>query len=46
MYGLVWKKNDKAMEFYKKNEFYVIGEHSFFMGEEEQTDFMMRKDLI
>jgi diamine N-acetyltransferase len=42
----VWEKNDKAMEFYKKNEFYVIGEHSFFMGEEEQTDFMMRKDLI
>jgi diamine N-acetyltransferase len=42
----VWEKNDKAILFYKKNGFYVIGKHSFFMGEEEQTDFIMRKDLI
>lgn len=42
----VWEKNDKAIQFYKKNGFYVIGEHSFFMGEEEQTDFIMRKNLI
>lgn len=42
----VWEKNDKAILFYKKNGFYVIGKHSFFMGEEEQTDFMMRRDLI
>jgi len=40
----VWEKNDKAILFYKKNGFYVIGQHSFFM-EEEQTDFIMRKDL-
>lgn len=42
----VWEKNDKAILFYKKNGFYVIGKHSFVMGEEEQTDFIMRKDLI
>ena len=41
----VWEKNDKAISFYKKNGFYVIGNHPFFMGEEEQTDFIMRKDL-
>lgn len=42
----VWEKNNKAIQFYKRNGFYVIGKHSFFMGEEEQTDFIMRKDLL
>lgn len=42
----VWEKNDKAVLFYKKNGFYVTGKHSFFMGGDEQTDFIMRKDLI
>jgi ribosomal protein S18 acetylase RimI-like enzyme len=41
----VWEKNHKAISFHKKNGFYVIGTHSFFMGEEEQTDFIMRKDF-
>lgn len=41
----VWEKNDKAISFYQKNGFYEIGTHPFLMGEEEQTDFIMRKDL-
>lgn len=41
----VWEKNEKALRFYKKNGFYEIGTHSFFMGDEEQTDYLMRKDL-
>ncbi len=41
----VWEKNDKAISFYKKNGFYEVGTHSFFMGSDEQTDFIMRKDL-
>jgi ribosomal protein S18 acetylase RimI-like enzyme len=41
----VWEKNAKAILFYQKNGFYKAGRHSFFMGEEEQTDFIMRKDL-
>ena len=41
----VWENNDKAMKFYKRNGFYVIGQHSFFMGDDEQTDLIMRKDL-
>jgi ribosomal protein S18 acetylase RimI-like enzyme len=41
----VWEKNERAVLFYKKNGFYKVGTHSFFMGEEEQTDFIMRKDL-
>lgn len=41
----VWEKNNKAVSFYEKNGFYKIGTHSFFMGEDEQTDFIMRKNL-
>ncbi len=41
----VWEKNKKAIAFYKKNGFYVIGRHSFIMGDEAQSDFVMRKDL-
>jgi ribosomal protein S18 acetylase RimI-like enzyme len=42
----VWERNHKAISFYEKHGFYVIGAHPFLMGEEEQTDFIMRKDLI
>ncbi len=41
----VWEKNEKALRFYKKNGFYKIGAHSFVMGDDDQTDFLMRKDL-
>ena len=41
----VWEKNDRAILFYKKNGFYKVGTHSFFVGEEEQTDLIMRRDL-
>ena len=41
----VWEKNEKAIHFYKKNGFYKIGTHTFVMGEDVQTDYVMRKDL-
>lgn len=41
----VWEKNDKALQFYKNNGFYEIGKHSFIIGEENQTDYIMRKDI-
>ncbi len=41
----VWGKNLNALRFYKNNGFYLIGKHSFFMGEEEQRDYILRKDL-
>ncbi|WMJ85326.1 GNAT family N-acetyltransferase [Anaerocolumna sp. MB42-C2] len=41
----VWEKNETALSFYIRNGFYKMGEHSFFMGPEEQTDYLMRKDL-
>ena len=41
----VWEKNEKAICFYKRNGFYEIGTHTFVMGEDVQTDYVMRKDL-
>ena len=41
----VWEKNEKAIRFYKQNGFYEIGTHKFVMGEDVQTDYVMRKDL-
>ena len=41
----VWEKNEKALRFYLRNGFYDIGTHSFFVGEDEQTDRIMRKDI-
>ncbi|MCD4840082.1 GNAT family N-acetyltransferase [Neobacillus sedimentimangrovi] len=41
----VWEKNENALGFYKKMGFVQAGSHSFYMGEEEQTDFIMVKTL-
>ncbi len=41
----VWEKNDKAIAFYEKNGFYKISSHPFIMGDETQTDYIMRMDL-
>lgn len=41
----VWEKNEKAIRFYGKNGFYRTGAHSFRIGNDEQTDYLMRRDL-
>ena len=41
----VWEHNPKAIAFYETMGFKITGAHSFFMGEEEQTDLIMRKQL-
>jgi ribosomal protein S18 acetylase RimI-like enzyme len=41
----VWEKNGKAIAFYKKNGFFEAGKHTFVMGDDVQSDFVMRKDL-
>lgn len=41
----VWEKNERALAFYQKNGFYQVGSHSFFMGDDEQTDYLLRKNL-
>jgi len=41
----VWKKNEKAIGFYRKYGFEVFGEHEFILGTDEQTDWLMKKEL-
>jgi ribosomal protein S18 acetylase RimI-like enzyme len=41
----VWEKNHRAILFYKKNQFVQFGTHIFKLGEEEQTDFLMKLNL-
>ena len=42
----VWEKNENAIAFYIKKGFVQTGAHSFYMGEDEQLDFIMTKTLI
>jgi len=38
----VWEKNFRAINFYKKNGFVEFDKHSFILGNDEQTDIMMK----
>ena len=41
----VWEKNVPALAFYEKMGFVQAGQHSFFMGTDEQIDLIMKKNL-
>lgn len=41
----VWENNERAISFYEKNGFTRFGEHTFMLGNDAQTDFLMKKDL-
>lgn len=41
----VWEKNTPAIVFYKKMGFVVFGGHSFQMGDELQSDLILKKDI-
>jgi ribosomal protein S18 acetylase RimI-like enzyme len=41
----VWERNEAALRFYRKMGFYRIGEHLFVVGDDPQTDLILRKDL-
>lgn len=41
----VWEKNLRAISFYQKNGFVEFDRHIFKLGDDEQTDLMMRLDL-
>jgi ribosomal protein S18 acetylase RimI-like enzyme len=41
----VWEKNPRAISFYKKNGFVEFGKHIFKLGDDMQTDLMMRLEL-
>ncbi len=41
----VWEENIRAVNFYKKNGFVEFDKHIFRLGNDEQTDLMMKKVL-
>ncbi|WP_159474594.1 GNAT family N-acetyltransferase [Chryseobacterium sp. 18068] len=41
----VWEKNTRAISFYKKNDFVEFDKHIFVLGDDAQTDIMMKKML-
>lgn len=41
----VWEKNLRAIDFYIKWGFSKFSEHIFFVGDDPQTDWLMKKDL-
>lgn len=42
----VWEENRRAINFYKKNGFIEFDKHIFKLGDDEQTDMMMKMTLI
>ena len=41
----VWEENQRAINFYKKNGFVEFDKHIFKLGDDEQTDIMMKLSL-
>ena len=41
----VWEENPRAISFYKKNGFMEFDKHIFKLGDDEQTDIMMKLKL-
>ena len=41
----VWEKNVRAIKFYEKYGFTRFGEHVFTLGDDTQTDWLMKKNL-
>lgn len=41
----VWEENQRAINFYKKNGFVAFNKHIFRLGDDEQTDIMMKLQL-
>ena len=41
----VWEKNPRAISFYKKNGFVECDKHIFVLGDDQQTDILMKKML-
>ena len=41
----VWEHNERAIAFYKKWGFTRFSEHTFMLGKDAQTDWLLRKEL-
>jgi hypothetical protein len=42
----VWEDNQNALGFYRHNGFEVCGSHEFLLGDDRQTDLLMKKRII
>lgn len=42
----VWDANDKAIRFYERHGFQIFGSHEFMLGNDKQTDLLMKKPLL
>ena len=42
----VWEKNTAAIRFYGRHGFTKFDMHSFYIGSDKQTDWLMRLDLV
>ncbi len=40
-----WEEDTRAIAFYEKNGFTRFGEHTFMLGNDAQTDWLMKKDI-
>ncbi|WP_183574695.1 GNAT family N-acetyltransferase [Mucilaginibacter sp. X5P1] len=41
----VWDNNHNAIRFYERHGFKAFSTHDFFLGNDQQTDLLMRKEL-
>lgn len=41
----VWEKNERAIRFYQRQGFNKFATHPYFIGQDEQTDWLMRFEL-
>ncbi|MEO7924606.1 MAG: GNAT family N-acetyltransferase [Chitinophagaceae bacterium] len=41
----VWENNQRAIDFYLKGGFKKFGTHTFMLGDDPQTDWLMKKQL-
>jgi diamine N-acetyltransferase len=42
----VWEDNEPAIRFYEKNGFVKFSKHIFKLGDDEQTDLLLKKTLV
>jgi ribosomal protein S18 acetylase RimI-like enzyme len=42
----VWEHNTRAIQFYKRNGFSEFGSHMFKLGNDDQRDILMKRQLI
>jgi ribosomal protein S18 acetylase RimI-like enzyme len=45
MWLSVWQENPRAIAFYRKEGFEIVGEKDFWVGSDQQFDFVMMLDL-